>query len=199
MPQIAQVLATVATDTALAPPAVELRAVGLLADPLSVRRLELLLGGAFAIVACAEDAATLHHEARAPMDVAVLVGAGELLARGGAVEQLRDLVPCCSLVMVAKSEDRSLIRKALRAGVDGYVRDCAVSDVLLPTIDAVLAGQLAVPQIIRNRISWRLFSLRERQVLQLVADGLTNGEIAYRLCLSESTVKSHLSSSFRKL
>jgi DNA-binding CsgD family transcriptional regulator len=48
-------------------------------------------------------------------------------------------------------------------------------------------------------VAWGTFSLREKQVLQLVADGLTNAEIACRLFLSESTVKSHLSSSFRKL
>jgi DNA-binding NarL/FixJ family response regulator len=44
-----------------------------------------------------------------------------------------------------------------------------------------------------------VFSYREKQVLELVLAGLTNGEIAGRLYLSESTVKSHLASSFRKL
>lgn len=56
-----------------------------------------------------------------------------------------------------------------------------------------------MPRSIRSRIAWATFSVREQQILQQVAAGLTNGEIADRLYLSESTIKSHLSSSFRKL
>jgi DNA-binding NarL/FixJ family response regulator len=74
-----------------------------------------------------------------------------------------------------------------------------VANVLEVTISAVLAGQLSVPRSISDRAAWATFSLREREVLKLVAHGLTNGEIADRLYLSESTVKSHLSSTFRKL
>src|SRR6059058_3048796 len=83
--------------------------------------------------------------------------------------------------------------------VQGFVSYANLAAGLQPAIEAVLAGQLSVPQSIRTRIAWGTFSLREKQVLQLVAGGLTNAEIACRLFLSESTVKSHLSSSFRKL
>jgi DNA-binding NarL/FixJ family response regulator len=91
------------------------------------------------------------------------------------------------------------VRKALRAGVDGFVAEPENERVLRGTLAAVLAGQISVPRAIRERIVWTVFSLREKQVLQLVAAGLTNAEIADRLFLSESTIKSHLSSSFRKL
>ena len=94
---------------------------------------------------------------------------------------------------------RRVVRKALRAGVDGFVSEPDAESALAGTIRAVLAGQISVPQSIRDRIAWTTFSLREKQVLQLAAAGLTNAEIADRLFLSESTVKSHLSSSFRKL
>jgi DNA-binding NarL/FixJ family response regulator len=130
--------------------------------------------------------------------VVVLAGGPEMLARGGPVELLRNLRPGCAIVLVSSGET-ALVRKALRAGVDGFVPETAVDGALEGTIGAVLSGQISVPQSIRNRIAWTTFSVREKQVLQLVACGLTNAEIADRLYLSESTVKSHLSSSFRKL
>jgi DNA-binding NarL/FixJ family response regulator len=121
-----------------------------------------------------------------------------MLARGGPVELFRNLRPACAIVLVSSGET-AVVRKALRAGVDGFVPEATVERALEGTVAAVLSGQISVPQSIRDRIAWTTFSLREKQVLQLVACGLTNAEIADRLYLSESTVKSHLSSSFRKL
>jgi DNA-binding NarL/FixJ family response regulator len=107
--------------------------------------------------------------------------------------------PNCPIVLVAPDDDSALVRKALRAGVDGYVPEPAVERALCSTVSAVLAGQLSIPRSIRHRAPWSAFSHRERQVLQLVASGSTNQQIASQLHLSESTVKCHLASSFRKL
>jgi DNA-binding NarL/FixJ family response regulator len=102
-------------------------------------------------------------------------------------------------VVVAMTEDVGVIRKALRCGASGFVFHSELEQGLAPAVAAVRVGHLSVPRAIRRRTSWSAFSVRERQVLQLVADGLTNSEIADRLYLSESTVKCHLSSGFRKL
>jgi DNA-binding NarL/FixJ family response regulator len=151
------------------------------------------------VVAHGQTVDALLDGERFPLEVAVLAGGNELLARGGPVELLRNLRPACAMVVVAMTEDAGVIRKALRAGANGFVYHSALERGLVPAVASVKVGHLSVPREIRRRTSWSSFSVRERQVLQLVAEGLTNGEIADRLYLSESTVKCHLSSAFRKL
>lgn len=174
-------------------------AVGVLGDDLTVRRIEATLSSAYRVVAQGQTVDALLDAERAPFDVAVLAGGGELLASGGPVELLRNLRPSCLIVVVAMTEDVGVIRKALRRGANGFVFHSALERGLTPAVAAVLVGHLSVPRAIRRRTRWATFSVRERQVLQLVADGLTNSEIADRLYLSESTIKCHLSSGFRKL
>jgi DNA-binding NarL/FixJ family response regulator len=173
--------------------------LGIVARDIERQRLKALLeASSFEVGAGAGDVNTLLDRASRTLDLVLFVGGPELLARGGQVELLRNLRPASSMVIVS-SAGTAVVRKALRAGVDGFVPDAEVEQALAGTVAAVLAGQISVPRSIRSRITWTAFSLREKQVLQLVAAGLTNAEIADRLFLSESTVKSHLSSSFRKL
>ncbi len=174
-------------------------AVGIVAGEIEGRRLaSALKRGSIPVVATAGEVNALLDRAGARLEVVVFAGGNELLARGGPVELLRALRPATAIVIVSGGGTAS-VRKALRAGVDGFVAEPENERALRGTLAAVLAGQISVPRAIRERIVWTVFSLREKQVLQLVAAGLTNAEIADRLFLSESTIKSHLSSSFRKL
>lgn len=191
---ISTVPSTAASAAVLSP-----ATVGIVASEIERRRLRALLErGTFELAAGADDVNTLLDRASRPLEVVVFAGGPEMLARGGPVELLHNLRPNCAIVLVSSGET-AVVRKALRAGVDGFVPEATVDRALPGTIAAVLSGQISVPQSIRNRIAWTTFSMREKQVLQLVACGLTNAEIADRLYLSESTVKSHLSTSFRKL
>lgn len=90
-------------------------------------------------------------------------------------------------------------RKLARSRLHGVVWAIELEQTLIPTIEAVLAEQLCVPSEMREELAHPVLSHREKQVLELLIGGLTNGQIAERLYLSESTVKSHLASSFRKL
>lgn len=174
-------------------------ALGIVASQIERRRLKALLErSSFDVVSIADDVNALLDRAVRPVEAVVFAGGPELLARGGPVELLAALHPEWAIVVVSGA-GKAVVRKALRAGVDGFVSELDAESTLVGTIRAVLAGQISVPQSIRDRIAWTTFSVREKQVLQLVAAGLTNSEIADRLFLSESTVKSHLSSSFRKL
>jgi DNA-binding NarL/FixJ family response regulator len=189
-----------ATKTVERSPLLSRPYVGLLGDSVSVRRIQTVLAPeAFDVVSTGARVQALLDGTLVPLHVAVMVSDLGALGRGGTVQTVRNLRPSLPVVFVCQTDDRAAVRKALRAGVQGFVSYSNLDSGLQPTIEAVLAGQFAVPQTIRTRIAWGTFSPREKEVLQLVAGGLTNAEIACRLFLSESTVKSHLSSSFRKL
>jgi DNA-binding NarL/FixJ family response regulator len=91
------------------------------------------------------------------------------------------------------------LRRAVRAGADAVVLEQELEDALAPAVRAVAAGLSVVPSVLRNGTERLAFSHREREVLRLAVTGHTNGEIASTLFLAESTVKSHLSSAYRKL
>ena len=175
--------------------------VGLVAaDEITRRRLDLVLArGGFEIPATAETVEELIHACRGNgPHVLVLTCDLSPLQRTTSLSLLRSELPHSPVVVVSASGGRSSVTKALRAGATGYVHEADVDDVLALTVQAVAAGQTCVPQA-TGRIAPEALSHREKQVLELVAMGLTNFEIAQRLFLSESTIKSHLSTSFRKL
>jgi DNA-binding NarL/FixJ family response regulator len=118
------------------------------------------------------------------------------------VKRLRELVQRfrdSRVVVISSSSTSSAVRRAVDAGADGFVPLDAAATALIPSLDAVAAGQLAVPLSSRQELQPPMLTTREKQVLALVVTGLRNGEIAAKLYLAESTVKSHLSSAFSKL
>ena len=115
------------------------------------------------------------------------------------VTALRAELPDIPLVVVAVGFFTRAARKLVSADVDGLLHETDVETALPATIGAVLSDQLCVPASLRGALARPVFSHREKQVLELVVAGLSNSDIASRLFLSESTVKSHLAASFRKL
>jgi DNA-binding NarL/FixJ family response regulator len=176
--------------------------VGILAaDQVTRRRLELLLAriGCVArpVTASLDELVALARDCIP--DVVVVSIELSLLERTSPLVLLRIELPASPIIVVSPGDRHHAVRKALRAGADGFVREVEVERTLPVTIAAVTRGQVCVPEESRHQVLRPAFSFRERQVLELLTRGLTNGEIANRLYLSESTVKSHLSSSFRKL
>jgi DNA-binding NarL/FixJ family response regulator len=115
------------------------------------------------------------------------------------LRQLRKRVRKAGIVVVSPATHASGVRRALDAGADGLVFESELEKSLVSSVAAVAAGQAAVPRRVRSSLHKPVFSHRERQVLCQVAAGLTNVEIAKSLFLSESMVKSHLSTAFAKL
>lgn len=102
-------------------------------------------------------------------------------------------------VWVGPMPDRRLVREALRVGLAGLVLEGELEDCLVPAIWSAAAGQLSLPGSLRELVAKPTLSTREKQILAMVVLGFNNGEISRKLHLAESTVKSHLSSSFAKL
>jgi DNA-binding NarL/FixJ family response regulator len=91
------------------------------------------------------------------------------------------------------------LRGALRAGAHGIVFDGELDRTLVPAVASVASGQLSAPLALQRQLAPAPLSFRERQILALVTEGNTNRQIADRLVVAESTVKTHLSSAFEKL
>jgi DNA-binding NarL/FixJ family response regulator len=91
------------------------------------------------------------------------------------------------------------MRGLVAAGVDGVVLESQLERNLGLVVRSVCAGQVSVPRSLRYAVEPLSLSHRQKQVLALVAAGMTNAQIARRLSLSEDTVKTHLSSAFKRL
>lgn len=118
---------------------------------------------------------------------------------GRTIEPLRRRLRSAPIVAVCPNIQRWEVRAALSAGAAGVVLEQDMGQALVPCLQAVQAGQACVPRENWRQIEPPALSTREKQILGLVVMGYMNSEIAERLFLAESTVKSHLSSAFGKL
>ncbi len=114
------------------------------------------------------------------------------------LRRLRRELRAPAIVAVAPTATGTGVRRALDAGADGIVFESELESTLAVAVRAVASGQSVVPRNLRASVERPAFSHRERQVLSFVSRGLTNAQIAEKLFLSESTIKSHLSSAFSK-
>jgi DNA-binding NarL/FixJ family response regulator len=119
------------------------------------------------------------------------------------VEELRQRLEAAAIklpiVIVLPSANCRDARKLIDAGAAGIVAEEELLETLEPTLRAACAGQVVYPRRLRTAAERPTLSYREKQVLGLATMGLTNREIAGRLWVAESTVKSHLSTAFGKL
>jgi DNA-binding NarL/FixJ family response regulator len=104
-----------------------------------------------------------------------------------------------AIVVVSPPATGTGVRRAIDGGADAIVFEPELEATLAVSVLAVASGQSVIPRELRVCMEPPAFSHRERQVLALASIGLTNGQIAERLVLAQSTIKSHLSSAFAKL
>lgn len=109
------------------------------------------------------------------------------------------------VVVLTTYETDASILTAIEAGASGYLLKAAPQEEILAGIRSVARGEVAlapsIAAMLVNRVKQPAISLsaREKEVLALVSDGLSNPAIAKALFLSEATVKTHLLHAFEKL
>ena len=171
------------------------------ADPSIRERIAstLVLAGETIVASTASARELIESSRPLDPDVVVLASVLEPLSPLRDIMVVRAELQGIPLVAVAVGFFTRAARRLVSSDVDGLLHETDIEQALTATVSAVLSNQLCVPADMRGALARPVFSHREKQVLELVAGGLSNGEIANRLYLSESTVKSHLAASFRKL
>jgi DNA-binding NarL/FixJ family response regulator len=113
-----------------------------------------------------------------------------------------------AIALTTYADDASVLG-ALRAGARGYLTKDAGAEQILAAVRAVARGEAALDPAVQHHVLAALtepgapelpdgLTPREVEVLQLIAEGLTNAEIAERLVVSAATVKSHVNHIFAK-
>lgn len=128
----------------------------------------------------------------------VMPGAGE---RDG-VGRLAAILPASRIVVITGSQDDDLLLDLLATGIAGFIPKTSGPEIILAAIEMALAGGRYLPPRLLEladrrdarsaRAQDRAVTARQRQILELVARGLSNKEIARELGISPFTVKTHV-------
>jgi DNA-binding NarL/FixJ family response regulator len=131
------------------------------------------------------------------------------------IEATREIVsqsPHVAVVVLTMFEDDDSVFAAMRAGARGYLLKGADHEEIVRAIRAVCSGEAIFGSAIASRLmayfaaspdgpaqAFPELTAREREVLELIAQGRSNAEIAQRLVLSQKTIRNHVSNIFTKL
>lgn len=127
----------------------------------------------------------------------------------GFIRSISQLAPAAKIILIDMVEDERIFLKSVRAGAVGYLLQNASAADVIAAVRAVRRGEAVCPaqlcrtlfdHVSRNRDGFSTSSAgpsarltrREKQLVPMIGEGLTNKEIASRLNLSEQTVKNHI-------
>jgi DNA-binding NarL/FixJ family response regulator len=198
----------------------------LLADPseftlVGLRQILEREPGFEVVAAVADGEELIARTAELEPDVIVLEMDLPKISGDNAAQRIRRDLPRVAIVMLTARDEEQRLFDAIRAGAAAYLKkDCEPAE-LIETIRKVKDGQFLINEKVFSRPSvasrvlsefrelsvygpgsthvFAPLSPREVQILDNIAQGRTNKEVAYALAISEQTVKNHMSSILRKL
>jgi NarL family two-component system response regulator LiaR len=130
------------------------------------------------------------------------------------IEATRRIVsesPKSKVLMLTTFEADNHVIQALKAGASGYVLKDSEATAIVSSILAVVAGERVMASAVANRVLEMLtgattpkefydgLTAREVEILKMLATGMANKQIAYKLKISEKTVRNHVSNMYEKL
>ena len=119
--------------------------------------------------------------------------------------------PMVKVLILTTFEADNHVIQALKAGASGYVLKDSTAEAIVSSIVAVMSGERVMASAVANRVLEMLtgtttpkefydgLTTREIEILKLLANGMANKQIAFRLKISEKTVRNHVSNTYEKL
>jgi DNA-binding NarL/FixJ family response regulator len=121
-----------------------------------------------------------------------------------ATREITSKVPGTSVLIFTAYSERSLLGRGLESGAKGYILKEAPHNTLLRAIEKVATGDgfvdpALMPDVLAANKRDDMLTGREREILQLLANGMSNADVAAKLFISQETVKSHVRHILTKL
>jgi DNA-binding NarL/FixJ family response regulator len=131
-----------------------------------------------------------------------------------AIRIIKQRQPLMKIIALTAQKSHDYVQAAFEAGANGYILKEDTSNILVAAIESIIGGQtflstgvcetilsgfLGRSENARSATTWCRLSVREREVMKLVAEGYKNREIAVHLSLSIKTIEKHRSSLMGKL
>ena len=123
--------------------------------------------------------------------------------------RLKDLAPQAKVIVLSAHTDEVTLHRALKANVNGFIDKYSHPAIVLrDAIETVMAGRQYLSERVQNAraairadvdAATKIFTDREQDVLRFIGEGLSNGEIATKLAVSEFTVSNHRCNIMNKL
>ena len=121
-----------------------------------------------------------------------------------ATKEILKLLPDTAVLIFTAFSERSLLARGLDSGARGYILKEAPHETLLRAIERLAVGEgyidpALMPAFLSGKDQTDMLTAREREILQLLADGMSNADVAAKLFISQETVKSHVRHILAKL